>query len=178
MTLETFLSYEIQFENMEMMLKSDPSCFNGVTWTLGSRKGLALTVGGSQLDHVRHFVVLGRMRSWRSGRWAETGRTPITERPPLFHQRTERRAAAGPGPGHLRASLSASARCAVMLALGCRAAAWKSSRWDRAEIVYWRDESHRREITRGCSSPSFSDFLCKNDFKRIFAHWKKEMHTF
>lgn len=28
-----------------------------------SRKGLALTVGGSQFDHVRHFVDSGRMRS-------------------------------------------------------------------------------------------------------------------
>lgn len=50
-----------------------------------SRKGLALTVGGSQLDDVRHFVYLGWMRSWREEKSRERWREDADWPPLLFH---------------------------------------------------------------------------------------------
>lgn len=50
------------------------------------QKGLDLTVGGSQLADIRHFVDRGRMRSWPSGEKERTDeRTPTDYRPLLLH---------------------------------------------------------------------------------------------
>lgn len=70
----------------EILREQNGERFNGVISTLTAEReaGLALTVGGSQLDDVRHFVDVGRMRSGAGEEQRDTGETP-TDDPLLLH---------------------------------------------------------------------------------------------
>lgn len=107
------------------------------------RLGPVLTVGGSQLDDVRHFVDEGRMRREETRRHGDTDQ-PVTSQPYSGHEdRDHRKHAAAPGDEAFICSVSVglglglglgrarsvrSDARAVMLALGCREAARRSSR--------------------------------------------------
>lgn len=119
----------LKMKNIEIMLKKTRSV---LTQSLRheaaerrSRKGLALTVGGSQLDHVRHFVVLGRMRSWRSGRRAERwrGHRLTTARfyfTPIEKRRQKKRAKTSRWSRRRRLHMSTDGAVSVGLQLGAQ----------------------------------------------------------